>query len=170
MISWWAPARAHRLFSKLLHICLVSTRQFTLKCTWLFVWKRHLLLCLSGRFIYVKCGRLSWYAHDIFRPRENCFSHWLILNYSSRVWKTCFSRLFIYFCMNLALHLQHDANIAILMQDSITTKFAANNFNCMPSTQHMCDSITLFQTKKKVKGKRRWKKNQKPAFPKFSAE
>lgn len=49
--------------------------------------------------------------------------------------------------MNLALHLQQDAHIAILMQDSIVTKFAANNFNCMPSTQHTCDSITLFQTK-----------------------
>lgn len=85
MISWWAPARAHRFFSKLLHICLVSTHQFTLKCTWLFVWKRHLLLCVSGRFLYVKCGLLSWYVHDIFRPGENCFSHWLILIYPTQV-------------------------------------------------------------------------------------
>lgn len=70
--------------------------------------------------------------------------------------------------MNLALHLQQDANIAILMQDSIITKFAANNFNCMPSTQHICDSITLFQTKSERK--KTVKKNQKPALPKCSAE
>lgn len=62
--------------------------------------------------------------------------------------------------MNLALHLQQDANIAILMQDSITTKFAANNFNCMPSTQHMCDSITLFQTKKSERKKTVEKKSE----------
>lgn len=75
--------------------------------------------------------------HAIFGPGNNCFCPWLTLvfptqvGFEKQVFQVCLFSIFI-FHMIFGSDLRQDANIVILMQDSLITIFAANNF-----TAHM---------------------------------